>query len=185
MKKRNLRKPIITALEQRVLFDGAAVATAVDVLDNSNFSSTESSKTTSNDATSNSAENSVHEVQAVQSFETNRREVTFVDVTVKDYQTLVDGVNEGVEVYLVNSLDEIKTTLSSQTNIDAIHILSHGTTGEITVGNDVLNGNTKTNVKEKRSPNCESAFGAARRPRQTRNKIVIPLKMVRAKRRPF
>ena len=46
-------------------------------------------------------------------------------------------------------------------------------------------GNTKTNVKEKRSPNCESAFGAARRPRQTRNKIVIPLKMVRAKRRPF
>ena len=46
-------------------------------------------------------------------------------------------------------------------------------------------GNTKTNVKEKRSPNSESAFGAARRPRQTRNKIVIPLKMVRAKRRPF
>ena len=46
-------------------------------------------------------------------------------------------------------------------------------------------GNTKTNVKEKRRPNCESAFGAARRPRQTRNKIVIPLKMVRAKRRPF
>ena len=46
-------------------------------------------------------------------------------------------------------------------------------------------GKNKTNVKEKRSPNCESAFGAARRPRQTRNKIVIPLKMVRAKRRPF
>jgi cbb3-type cytochrome oxidase subunit 3 len=46
-------------------------------------------------------------------------------------------------------------------------------------------GNAETNVKEKRSSNCESAFGAARRPRQTRNKIVIPLKMVRAKRRPF
>ena len=143
MKKRNLKKPIISALEQRILFDGAAVATAVDVLDNSSFSSNVSSSSTSNnDATSNSAENSVHEVQAVQGFERDRREVTFVDVTVKDYQTLVDGVNEGVEVYLVSSLDEIKTTLSSQTNIDAIHILSHGNTGEISVGNDVLNSNT-------------------------------------------
>ncbi len=143
MKKRNLKKPIISALEQRILFDGAAVATAVDVLDNSSFSSNVSSSSTSNnDATSNSAENSVHEVQAVQGFERDRREVAFVDVTVKDYQTLVDGVNEGVEVYLVSSLDEIKTTLSSQTNIDAIHILSHGNTGEISVGNDVLNSNT-------------------------------------------
>jgi len=143
MKKRNLKKPIISALEQRILFDGAAVATAVDVLDNSSFTSSESSSSTSNnDVTNNSAENSVHEVQAVQGFERPRKEVAFVDVTVKDYQTLVDGVGEGTEVYLVSSLDEIKTTLSSQTNIDAIHILSHGNTGEISVGNDVLNSNT-------------------------------------------
>ena len=105
MKKRNLKKPVISALEQRVLFDGAAVETAVDVLDNSSFSST------TNDATNNSAENIVHEAQAVQSFERPRREVAFVDVTVSDYQTLVDGVGEGVEVYLVSSLDDIKTLL--------------------------------------------------------------------------
>ena len=142
MKKRNLKKPIISALEQRVLFDGAAVATAVDVLDDSSFATTLNDSVTTNDVTNNSAENSVHEAQAVQGFERPRREVAFVDVTVKDYQTLVDGVNEGVEVYLVSSLDEIKTTLSSQTNIDAIHILSHGNTGEINVGNDVLNSNT-------------------------------------------
>ena len=142
MKRRNLKKPMISALEQRILFDGAAVATAVDVLDNSSFSTTNNDSTATNDATNNSAENSVHQAQAVQSFEKDRREVAFVDVTVKDYQTLVDGVNEGVEVYLVSSLDEIKTTLSSQTNIDAIHILSHGNTGEISVGNDVLNSNT-------------------------------------------
>lgn len=96
MKKRNLKKPIITTLEQRILFDGAAVATAVDVLDNSSFSSNESSSSTSNnDATLNSAENSVHDAQAVKGFEKDRREVAFVDVTVKDYQTLVDGVGGG------------------------------------------------------------------------------------------
>ena len=143
MKRKNLKKPMISALEQRILFDGAAVATAVDVLDESSFSSNDTkTTTTSNDVTQNNAENSVHEAQAVQGFERDRREVAFVDVTVKDYQTLVDGVNEGVEVYLVSSLDEIKTTLSSQTNIDAIHILSHGNTGEISVGNDLLNSNT-------------------------------------------
>ena len=30
-------KPLISALEPRLLFDGAAVATAVEVLDNTNF----------------------------------------------------------------------------------------------------------------------------------------------------
>ena len=139
MKKRNLKKPVISALEQRVLFDGAAVETAVDVLDNSSFSST------TNDATNNSAENIVHEAQAVQSFERPRREVAFVDVTVSDYQTLVDGVGEGVETYLVSSMNEISSILKNETNIDAIHILSHGNTGEIIVGNDVLNQSTLNN----------------------------------------
>lgn len=140
MKRRN-KKPVISALEQRILFDGAAVATAVDVLDNSSFESQSTTKT-SNDVTKNNAENSVHEVQAVQSFEKNKREVAFVDITVKDYQTLVDAVGQGIETYLVSSLDEIKSILDNETNIDAIHILSHGNTGEISVGNDILNQNT-------------------------------------------
>ncbi|MGE0051477.1 MAG: DUF4347 domain-containing protein, partial [Arcobacter sp.] len=144
MKRKNLKKPMISALEQRILFDGAAVATAVDVLDNSSFTPTNDS-TTTNDMTNNNAENSVHEAQAVQGFEKSRKEVAFVDVTVKDYQTLVDGVGEGVETYLVSSLDEIKSILENETNIDAIHILSHGETGEITVGNDVLNKDTLQN----------------------------------------
>ncbi|TLT02521.1 DUF4347 domain-containing protein, partial [Aliarcobacter cibarius] len=147
MKKRNLKKPIISALEQRILFDGAAIATAVDALDESSFSSNNNNPqatSTQNDVTQNNAENSVHkiQVQAVQGFETTRREVAFVDVTVSDYQTLVDGVGEGVEVYLVSSLDDINSILKSETNIDGIHILSHGNVGEITVGNDVLNQNT-------------------------------------------
>ena len=141
MKIKKIKKPIISALEQRILFDGAAVATVVDVLDNSSFSSNDTT-TTSNDVTSNNAENSVHEAQAVQGFERPRKEVAFVDATVTDYQTLVDGVGEGVETYLVTSMDGIKAILANETNIDAIHILSHGTTGEITVGNDVLNDTT-------------------------------------------
>ncbi|RWS49912.1 hypothetical protein CKA56_07435, partial [Arcobacter venerupis] len=149
MKRKNLKKPMISALEQRILFDGAAVATAVDVLDNSSFSTTSSSDSTSkNDVTNNNAENSVHEVQAVQGFEKDRKEVAFVDITVKDYQTLVDGIGAGVETYLVSSFDEINSILQNQKDIDAIHILSHGSTGEITVGNDVLNKESLNNFNE-------------------------------------
>ncbi|MBD3829765.1 MAG: DUF4347 domain-containing protein, partial [Arcobacter sp.] len=148
MRKNSKKKPIISALEQRVLFDGAAVATAVDVLDDSSFVTTSNDSVTTNDVTNNSAENSVHEAQAVQGFEKPRREVAFVDITVSDYQTLVDGVGEGVEVYLVSSMDDINSILKNETNIDAIHILSHGNTGEISVGNDVLNQNTLSNFDE-------------------------------------
>ncbi|RBQ28461.1 DUF4347 domain-containing protein [Aliarcobacter vitoriensis] len=147
MKRRNMKKPVISALEQRILFDGAAVVTAVDVLDNSSFESKSTTKT-SNDVTQNNAENSVHEAQAVQGFERTKKEVAFVDITVKDYQTLVDGIGEGVETYLVRSMDEINSILENEKNIDAIHILSHGDIGEIKVGNDVLNQNTLNNFDE-------------------------------------
>ncbi len=101
MKKVNKKKPIISALEQRILFDGAAVATAVDVLDNSSFTASSNDATTNNDVTGNNAENSVHGAQATQSFERDRREVAFVDSSVEDFQTLVDGIKDGVEIFVL------------------------------------------------------------------------------------
>lgn len=155
MRRKNIKKPIISALEQRILFDGAAVTTALDVLDNSSFNSNENqgnnnsvNSEVKNDATQNNAENQAHEAQAVQEFERSRREVAFVDVSVKDFQTLVDGVGEGVETYLVSSMNDIKSILETQEDIDAIHILSHGNTGEITVGSDVLNKDSLDNYDE-------------------------------------
>lgn len=152
MKKVNKKKPIISALEQRILFDGAAVATAVDVLDNSSFSSSSNDATTNNDVTSNNAENSVHGVQATQSFERDRREVAFVDSSVEDFQTLVDGIKDGVEIFVFDGskggVDQIASILEKETNIDAIHILSHGSTGEITLGTDKLNGDTLDDYNE-------------------------------------
>ncbi|MDY0265736.1 MAG: DUF4347 domain-containing protein, partial [Sulfurospirillum cavolei] len=142
--KKLRKKPVISALEQRMLFDGAAVGTAVDVLDKSSFSTQPSDTTVQHsDVTNNNAENSVHKIQATPSNETTtRKEVAFVDTGVKDYETLVQGIGDNVEIYLVNSLDEIQTILKHETEIDSLHVLSHGSTGEITVGNDVLNQNT-------------------------------------------
>jgi len=124
-KKSQKRKPLISALEPRVLFDGAAVATAVDVLDNTSF-------TNDNNTTD------TVDAPATQPLERDRKEVAFVDTTVEDYQTLVDGINEGVEVHLIDGLEDISTILQNESDVDAIHILSHGSTGQINVGNDVL-----------------------------------------------
>ena len=152
MKKVNKKKPIISALEQRILFDGAAVATAVDVLDNSSFTTSSNDATTNNDVTSNNAENSVHGAQATQSFERDRREVAFVDSSVEDFQTLVDGIKDGVEIFVFDGskggVDQIASILKKETNIDAIHILSHGSTGEITLGTDKLNSDTLDDYNE-------------------------------------
>ena len=152
MKKVNKKKPIISALEQRILFDGAAVATAVDVLDNSSFTASSNDATTNNDVTSNNAENSVHGAQATQSFERDRREVAFVDSSVEDFQTLVDGIKDGVEIFVFDGskggVDQITSILEKETNIDAIHILSHGSTGEITLGTDKLSSDTLDDYNE-------------------------------------
>ena len=45
MKKNKNKKPLIRALEPRILFDGAAVTTAVEVLDNTSFTQTSASTT--------------------------------------------------------------------------------------------------------------------------------------------
>ena len=50
MKKNNMKKPLIRALEPRILFDGAAITTAIEVLDNTSFNNTTDS-TEINDAT--------------------------------------------------------------------------------------------------------------------------------------
>ncbi len=126
MERQILKNPTIGVLGQRIFFASNEIT----------------SNTPPNDVIQQNAENSVHEAQAVQSFEKDRKEVAFIDTTVKDYHTLFDGVDEGVEIYLVSSLAEISAVLQTQKDIDAIHILSHGNTGAIAVGNDVLNRDT-------------------------------------------
>lgn len=73
---------------------------------------------------------------------TPRRETAFVDTQVQDYQTLVDGLDDTVEVHLIdassNGLEQIAQVLQGQTGIDAIHIYSHGDVGQVTLGSLTL-----------------------------------------------
>ncbi|MGV0027898.1 DUF4347 domain-containing protein [Phormidesmis priestleyi] len=72
----------------------------------------------------------------------------FIDSRVQDYQSLLAGVRLGTEVYVLDSTDavasqfpggvitQITQTLMGRSNISSLHILSHGATGSLELGND-------------------------------------------------
>ena len=69
-------------------------------------------------------------------------EIIFIDAIVADLQTYIsDHPNADVVLLDANkdALDQIAAVLSGRNNISTIHILSHGTSGELQIGNGVLN----------------------------------------------
>ncbi len=65
--------------------------------------------------------------------------IVFVDTRVTDYQSLIDGLAPVAEFYLIDELsdglDQIVARLLGRTGIDALHIISHGSQGEVYLGN--------------------------------------------------
>ncbi|MCK9336958.1 MAG: DUF4347 domain-containing protein [Arcobacteraceae bacterium] len=125
---RQKRKPTISALEPRILFDGAAVATGVEVLDNSSFDSNH---------------DTIEDTPPATQTPKDRIEIAFVDSNLPDYQNLVDGISSDIQVYIVdsnvNGLDFMADVLSTMQDVDALHILGHGSEGSITLGTATLN----------------------------------------------
>ncbi|SIS46027.1 DUF4347 domain-containing protein [Neptunomonas antarctica] len=131
------RKPLIMALEPRILLDGAAVATTAEMTTDVAYQD--------DSAQTDTVEQSVHFAAPAPTVADagNRREVAFVDTAVEDYQSLVDGLGEGVEIILIdgneNGLEQMVTALQGETGIDAIHLFSHGDVGELKLGTLTLN----------------------------------------------
>jgi hypothetical protein len=76
------------------------------------------------------------------SLDNGRTEVVFVDSNVSDWQTLTSSVRDGVEVVLLDGtgdgLREMAAYLAGRHGIDAIHIVSHGVSGEMYLGIDQI-----------------------------------------------
>ena len=71
-------------------------------------------------------------------------EVVFVDKSVEDYQQLLAEFVDGrdVEVFFINDgspgLEQIADHLEGWSDIDAIHIISHGDDAQLRLGNSVI-----------------------------------------------
>lgn len=67
------------------------------------------------------------------------RSIAFIDTQVEDYQSLIAGVKPGTEVVVLDAnrdaIAQITEVLALRTNIDSIHIVSHGAPGSLQLGN--------------------------------------------------
>ncbi|MCP4379673.1 MAG: DUF4347 domain-containing protein, partial [bacterium] len=81
-----------------------------------------------------------------------RQELVLVDTATDDYQQLVDGLlnqadeSRHLEVVLLdnerNGIDQISETVLAYQDLDAIHLISHGSDGAVNIGNTALNAET-------------------------------------------
>jgi streptogramin lyase len=93
-----------------------------------------------------------------QSEQAQALELVFVDTTTPDYQMLLDDIyaqsgDERLEVVLLDGdsdgIEQITETLATRTDVSAIHIISHGSDGVVTLGQGVLDaGSIETSSNE-------------------------------------
>lgn len=75
-----------------------------------------------------------------------------IDSQIDDYQTLVDAAQaDGMEVILLSGndgIDELADALADQTDIDSLHLFTHGSQGNLQIGEDNLSSSTLTDYAE-------------------------------------
>ncbi|MGB4864974.1 MAG: DUF4347 domain-containing protein, partial [Hyphomicrobium sp.] len=165
------------ALEPRIAFDGAAVATAVVVADKTAPSgdtnttdTTQSSDAASSDTTTTDArtvDNAeaaptdaptddtsllLDAAAAMSETALSQTSVAFIDQNVDDIATIVANIDPSVEIVLLDGsksgIDQISSYLSGRTDVGSIHIFSHGEAGRIYLGTDTLSLNSLSQFSE-------------------------------------
>ena len=75
---------------------------------------------------------------------TMNKQIIFVDSSVQDYQSLIQGIDRA-QIFILNenlsAINQITNALANQKDIEAVHIVSHGSEGSLKLGADVLNDN--------------------------------------------
>lgn len=133
------------ALEQRFMFDAAAVAATADAAHAARPEAAPPAEAQRPDAArqADAAPAGADLARVAMAAEAPRREIVFVDNQVKDYQQLVAQVRPGTEVIVLDKtrdgLQQIADALRGRSGIDAIHIIGHGAEGSMRLGSVELN----------------------------------------------
>ncbi len=133
-------EPDFMALEERIMFDGAmgveAVDAAVDHMD---------------EATQEPAADPAEIKAAAADMvvpPADRSEIYFIDPSVDNAQSLISAIPAGAEVVVLDGgtdgVQQIASALDGRGGFDAIHILSHGGSGQINLGGTTLDGDSIT-----------------------------------------
>ncbi|MEO0673249.1 MAG: DUF4347 domain-containing protein, partial [Pseudomonadota bacterium] len=135
----------LQALEPRIVFDGAGIATAVDLSEPVDVPAEQVAEDTA--AHAESVETTRELAEAVMAragtAPIEREEIVFIDAGVEDADALRGSVPASAEIIELDAgsdgMAQIAAALADRRGIDAIHIVSHGDAGELRLGNGTLN----------------------------------------------
>ena len=144
----------LLALESRIMFDGAAVATVGTVTTEQIAQSQAEASFSVDDATTADSVSAAPTGEpqpsaqalfdALAAYDTSaaRQEIVFVSPSVRDYQQLLDGISPNVEVHVLDptrdGVAQMAEILAGRTGIDAIHLIGDGTEAEMHLGASFL-----------------------------------------------
>lgn len=157
------RKPAPLALEARIMFDGAAVATAAEAVkpaaaeapvahvaelgsvvaaSQADTRSTAPADTAKAADTSKNAPETAKPVAASDGLTSSATKVLFVDSRVPDYQAIVAAADADVKVVILDAdhdgVQQIADALEGMHNVASISIVSHGDSGLLLLGSTAL-----------------------------------------------
>ena len=131
---------LVMALEPRMVFDGAAVDTFAETVRTSAGEAPASAHLPREGGAGEGGDT----ILAVAAFGTpvaeasTLREIAFIDAGVADLSVLLKGIGAGTEVVLLDpakdGVEQIAAALQGRTDVSAIHILSHGSPGSLSIG---------------------------------------------------
>ena len=136
------------ALEPRILFDAAALITGLDF-----FQPDNNPEFVDNTLPPSTDENLVKTISP-EVFPTSypailANQVLVVDPTVQGWQSLIEGVDSTLAVMVLDpqqdGVEQIGALLAKHTDLTALHLLSHGSKGEIHLGETILSAQTLDN----------------------------------------
>ena len=146
----------LLALESRIMFDGAAVATVGTVTTEQIAQSQADAFFGADDATAadhtsvaptgepqlTTGDQALFDALAVYDTSAARQEILFLSPSVRDYQQLLDGISSNVEVHVLDptrdGVEQMAEALAGRTGIDAIHLIGDGTEAEMHLGASFL-----------------------------------------------
>ncbi|WRH67320.1 MAG: DUF4347 domain-containing protein [Planktothrix sp. GU0601_MAG3] len=82
----------------------------------------------------------------------NPKSMVILDPTIPDSNHIVQGIKPGTETYILesqpNAIEQITTILAQHTGIEALHIISHGSPGNLYLGTTELNSSNIENYSQ-------------------------------------
>lgn len=127
------------AIEPRILLDAAAGETAEMIVG-------EVAQQQAADWAEAVSQTTDKEIDGSNGVEPAKVEIAFVDASVENYQTIVDEMGPNIQIVIIernsDGIHQIADHLEGQNDVDAIHIISHGKSGTLNLGDAKLTSDT-------------------------------------------